>query len=101
MKYIAERKLLFKEKNTQTTKEMVIKISEPYIVTENDVKFPVDGVIAGCHVKIEGLDEPGYDLYGMDSLQAVNLASDIDPLLDRLSGNYDFFWSTGEPYFEE
>lgn len=101
MKYIAERKLLFSEKNAQSTKELVIKISEPFIATENNVKISVDGVTAGCHVEIEGLDESGYDLYGMDSLQAINLASNIDPLLERLSDKYDFFWITGEPYFEE
>jgi len=99
--YIAERTLLYSEKNTQTTKKMVVKISEPYIATENDVTFPVDGVTAGCHVEIEGLDEAGYELYGMDSLQAINLASNIDPLIERLSGKYDIFWHTGEPYLEE
>lgn len=101
MKYIAERKLLFSEKGSQATKEMVVKISEPFIATENNVSFPVDGVTAGCHVEIDGLDEAGYDLYGMDSLQAIHLASNIDPLIMRLSDKYSFFWITGEPYFEE
>jgi len=101
VKYIAERKLFFSEKNSQITKETIIKISEPFVVTENDVKFPVDGVTSGCHVEIEGLNENGFTLYGMDSLQAINLASNIDPLLEKLGDKYDFFWSTGEPYFEE
>jgi len=101
VKYIAERKLLFSEKGDQTTKEVVIRISEPFIATEENSSFPVDGVASGCHVEIEGLDEPGYDLYGMDSLQAINLASNIEPLIERLSDKYDFFWRTGEPYFEE
>lgn len=100
MKYVAERKLLFSEKNGHITKEIVVKVSEPFIATENNVSFPVDGVASGCHVEVEGLDEPGFDLYGMDSLQAINLASNIDPFLERLSDKYDFFWITGEPYFE-
>lgn len=101
MNYIAERKLLFSEKNARITKEITIKISSPYIVQQGDVKFTADGVVAGCHVEIDGLDEPGYDLYGMDSLQAINLASNIEPLIERLSAKYNFFWLTGEPYFEE
>ncbi len=101
MKYIAERKLLFSEKGVQTKKEVVVKISEPFIATEENVSFQTDGNVAGCHVEIVGLDEPGFDMYGMDSLQAISLASNIDPLIERLSDKYDFFWLTGEPYFEE
>jgi len=101
MDYIAERKLLFSEKNIHATKEITIKISYPYVVQQDDVQFPVDGVTAGCCVEIDGLDEPGFDLYGMDSLQAINLASNIEPLIERLSAKYNFFWLTGEPYFEE
>lgn len=58
-------------------------------------------MVAGCDVEIDGLDERKINYYGMDSLQAINLASDIDPLIKRLSAKYDFFWLTGEPYFEE
>lgn len=101
MKYIAERTLLFSEKNSEIKKTVAVKISAPFVATEENVNFPVNGVVSGCHVEIEGLNEPGFDLYGMDSLQAINLASDIDPLLKRLGCKYDFFWSTGEPYFEE
>lgn len=101
MNYIADRKLLFSEKNNHVTEEITIKIGNPYIVQQGDVEFSAEGVVAGCHVEIDGIDEPGYDLYGMDSLQAINLASNIEPLLERLSTKYDFFWLTGEPYFEE
>ena len=101
MKYIAERKLLVSEKTSDTTREVIIKISEPFIATEENASFPVDGVASGCHVEIVGLEEPGFDMYGMDSLQAINLASNIEPLLERLSDKYNFFWITGEPYFEE
>ena len=101
MKYIAERKLLFSEKTSQETKEIVVKISEPFVATEGNANFPGDGVASVCRVEIDGLDEPGFDLVGMDSLQAVNLASDIESLIKRLSDKYDFFWITGEPYFDE
>ncbi len=101
MNYIADRKLLVSEKGNRARKEVIIKISDPYIVQQGDVKFPVDGIISGCHVEIDGLDEQGFDLYGMDSIQAINLASNLDPLLEKMSAKYDFFWLTGEPYFEE
>ena len=101
MKYIAERKLLYSEKNTRTMRDVTIKISEPFVAVQEDVSFLTDGVISGCYVEIEGLDESGYIVYGADSLQAINMASNIEPLLKRLCDKYDFFWATGEPYFEE
>lgn len=101
MKYLAERKLLCSDKGSQDRKEVVVRISEPFIATRENAKFPVDGEMSGCRVEITGLDEPSFDLFGMDSLQAVNLASDIESLIKRLGDKYDFFWITGEPYFDE
>ena len=101
MKYVAERKLLYSEKGSNTKTEIVIKISEPFLLTENDVSFSTDGVAAGCCIVVDGLD--GFDevVYGVDSLQAVHLAADIEGFLKRLHTRFDLFWNTGEPYFEE
>ena len=100
-RYIAERKLLASKKGSDRKMEVVIRITEPYILQQQDVDFPVDGVAAGCRIAIEGIDMQEIDVYGMDSLQAVNLASNIESLLEKRLNKYDFFWATGEPYFEE
>lgn len=99
--YIAERKLLASEKGKRVRSEISVRISLPYIVLQESVQFPVDGIVSGCHVDIDGIDEPAFEVYGMDSLQAINMASNIEPLLKRLGARYDFYWITGEPYFEE
>jgi hypothetical protein len=99
--YIAERKLLVSEKGKRVKSEVRVRISLPYVVLQENVQFPVDGVVSGCHVDIDGIDERGFEVYGMDSLQAINMASDIEPLIKRLGARYDFYWITGEPYFEE
>jgi hypothetical protein len=101
LRYIAQRKFFASRKGSEHRQEVVVKITEPFVVQQGDTSFPADGMISGCKVEIEGLDEPGFDVYGMDSLQAINIASNIDPLLQRLSEQYDFFWISGEPYFEE
>jgi hypothetical protein len=36
-----------------------------------------------------------------DSLQALPLAADVEPVLKRLSSRYDFYFPTGEGYFDE
>jgi hypothetical protein len=100
-RYIAERRLLVSEKGSRKKTDVVIRITEPYSVRQDDVDFPVDGTTSGCHVEIDGLDVPAFDVYGMDSLQALSIASNIESLVKRLSDKFDFFWATGEPYFED
>lgn len=100
-KWLAERKLLFSKKGQGRRRELTIRISEPFLATESNSSFTPDGVISGCHVSIDGIDEPSFDVFGMDSLQAINIASDIEALVERLSQEYDFYWRTGEPYFDE
>ena len=92
---------MFSRKNDGVRKKLTVGIFAPKVVAQDKVPFPVDGVMSICHVDMEGLDEHGFDVYGADSMQAVNLASDIETVVKRLSDKYDFFWVTGEPYFEE
>jgi hypothetical protein len=97
--YIAERRLLYSLKGSHTRKEFIIRIGVPYAV-ENIAGSPVVESCAGCHVEIEGLDEKYSEVYGGDSIQAIHLASNIDPFLERLRKKYDLYWLSGEPYFE-
>jgi hypothetical protein len=102
-RYIAERHLLFAGKNDVVRKKLTVGICAPKVVAQEQVQFPVDGVMSKCHVELEGLNEHSFDVFGTDSMQAVNLASniEIEAVIKRLSDEYDFFWATGEPYFEE
>jgi len=98
--FIAERRLLYSPKGSDDRREFVIRIGAPYLVEEHMVDFPIKNGFAGCHVEIEGLSETYSEVYGADSLQAVNLASNVEPFLKRLQKKYDLYWSSGEPYFE-
>ncbi len=101
-KTIAERKLLFSSKGSDIRKEFVIRIDAPYIVDQNMVEFSVGDGLVGCHVEAESLPE-GYhhEVYGLDEVQALNIATNVEPFLKRLSSKYDLYWSSGEPYFDE
>lgn len=100
-RYIAERHLLFAGKNDGVRKKLTVGICAPKVIAQEQVQFPVDGIMSICHVDLEGLDEHSFDVYGTDSMQAVNLASNIEAVIKRLSDEHDFFGATGEPYFEE
>jgi hypothetical protein len=100
-RYIAERQLWFAAKKNGIRKRMLVGVRPPVVVAQDEVKYAVDGVMSKCHVELEGLNEHSFDVFGTDSLQAINLASNIEAVIERLSNEYDFFWATGEPYFEK
>jgi len=89
---IAERRLLYSKKGSSAKKELTIGIGVPYVDKAG---------MAKCPVEWRGLFEDFADICGMDTLQAVQLASDIDSMLRMLRNEYDFFWPSGEPYFDE
>ncbi len=98
--FIAERRLLYSLKGSDVRQEFSIRLGVPYTVEEDTVGHPAGKGAAGCHVELRGLEDACPDVYGVDSLQAVNLASNVEPLLRRLQKKYDLFWLSGDPYFE-
>lgn len=100
--FIAERRIDFAHKGSEKRKELIIQIGRPEIVDPEKVNFPVTDCTAVCMVEFIGFGkEYLYPTYGADLLQALQLASDVEPTLKRFTDKYDFFFQSGEPYFEE
>jgi hypothetical protein len=91
-KVIAERKLLYSAKGSSDRKDLTIRIGYPYVDKEG---------LTRCPVELEGLFEEYADIGGMDSLHALQLATNVDSMLGKLRHKFDFYWPSGEPYFEE
>jgi hypothetical protein len=53
---------------------------------------------ASCPRQYEGLFDSVADAVGADTVQALELATDIDSML-RQQTKYRFYWADGEPYF--
>ncbi len=101
-KSIAERELLYSLKGKSTRQKLVVRISAPYLVDESMVNFKFDHGTAGCTIEFDGLPESFVEkVYGADSIQALELATDVDPYLKCLEKKYDFYWPSGESYFDE
>jgi hypothetical protein len=99
---IAERHLTFSEKGKPERKALVIWIFAPKLVDQTSVSFQVAPGTAVCEVDFNGLPEPLLgDTIGADSLQALQFAADIEPVLKRLSERYDFYCPTSEGYFDQ
>ena len=57
--------------------------------------------MATCNLEIIGFKEPYVQtLYGADLLQALQQATNVDPILKAFSKKYDLYFEDGEPYFE-
>jgi hypothetical protein len=98
---VAERRLLCSRKNSNLRAEVVFRLGSPRATKGLNSAGLADGEMFECEVGIAGLEAPSVKYFGMDSVQALQLAADLDPLIRRLSIRYDFFWLTGEPYFDE
>lgn len=103
MKTIAKRVLFYSLKGSDIRNKFIIRIGHPYIVEENMVSFSIseEGLV-GCHIETEGLvKEYQHEAYGVDEIQAINIASNIEPFLKSIQKKYDLYWQSGEPYFED
>ncbi|HEV7606570.1 MAG TPA: hypothetical protein VGO61_04500 [Steroidobacteraceae bacterium] len=89
---VAERKLVYSAKDSPERRALIVRIGMPYL--------DKDGV-AKCPVAWEGLFEDFADIAGIDTLHALQLASNIDSMLEKLREKYDFFWDSGDPYFDD
>lgn len=101
--FIAERKLLYSLNGNEIRNEFTVGISAPYVVRQDMVNFTVgEGGCYGCQIGVIGLNEKHRDVYGADSLQAINIASNaIEPFLKGLNKKYDLFYLSGETYFDD
>ena len=91
---IATRELLVKTRANGEMHKLLIRVGRP--------RWREDG-LAECPVEWDGLipaqslsSAPGHDL-----LHALYLASNADEAIRALSAKYDFFWPTGESYFDD
>ena len=97
---IATRQMLYSVRGDSERKPFTLCITEPFLLT-GDVGFKYAPGAAGCTIFFDGLPEFELTVHGVDRIQALELAADVDPVLRGLNRRkYDFFWDDGEPYFE-
>lgn len=97
---IAERNLCFSLKGKHERKTFAVRVSAPRLV-DDSANFSFDDGAAVCTIEFNGLNESSFEVHGIDSIHALALAVDIDTHLKGMSKKYDFYWLTGEPYFDE
>jgi hypothetical protein len=98
---IAERRLLY-TRGDSDLRPAIIRIYLPQPVDPSSVRFSVSPGTAVCLLDFGDLPPGRVSVYGMDSLQALTLAVNIDPYIrgmERTDG-CRFYWDSGEPYFD-
>ncbi len=99
---IAQRNLLFSVKGQTERRPLVIRLYAPQPVTPDSPLYRPGQETASCRVEFDGIAAGNLgDTFGADTLQAIQLAADIEPTLKRLSKEYDFYFPTGERYFDK
>ena len=106
-KWIAERQLKCSLKGSDDVRDLIVRVGTPYLLEAGMVDFNFSHGTAGCTVEVTGPDPEHvyegsntHETYGADTLQALNLAADVEPMLKWLSKKYDIFFPDGEPYFD-
>ena len=90
-KLIAERRLFIEPIGANERRLLIIRIGHPYWDESRNV--------ACCPRQYLGLFDSIDDAIGIDAIQAINLATDIDSMLKPHLEKYKFYWEDGEPYF--
>lgn len=90
---IAERRLILEVIETGERRNLIIRVGIPYLLP--------GGKHAACPREYVGLFDCVADAKGMDLLQALYFAADVDSMLKSQTNKYRFYWLDGEPYFDE
>lgn len=98
---IAQRDLLFSKKGSSTKMELRVRIGLPRVVDRTSTGVLLDPGSAVCTIVFEGLGIKDIEVHGVDSLQALAQAVEIDKYLRGMTKNFDFFWPSGEAYFDD
>lgn len=100
MNWIAARELRVRAKGTHDFSALTIRVSAPALLDDAS-RFGDDGQsAAACTLEFVGVPSLAMKVHGMDTLQALSNALSVDGILRKFEERYDFFWPSGEPYFD-
>lgn len=92
-KWIVERDMLFEPVNGGERRQFTIRIGIPYWIEGEE--------FATCPREYDGFLDEVADTKGVDVIHALFLASDVDRFLTAFRSKYNFYYLSGEDYFEE
>lgn len=100
---IATRKLLYSLDGESARRELTVCITAPTTLDPRSVSFEFDEGAASCSIIFDGFPEKDIVVHGMDAIQALTFAVDIDPYLRGFSRKHkcSFYFVTGDPYFDD
>jgi hypothetical protein len=93
------REIMYSRKGGGELRKLTIRIVGPRALTAEEVNFEVTGDMAICNIIFDGIDKSDEIVYGVDNLQALSIAIDLNGYLKSLTNKYDFYWKDGDPYF--
>jgi len=99
---LVERELAYSTPPASERRRFVFRLFIPFEFQEGMVDFAFSKGAAGRTYEIDGLPHKySFTCIGADRLQALQLAADVDGHLRMFRDKYEFFFTDGEPYFED
>jgi len=98
---VATRLLYYVRHGETVRHECLVRISKPFLVTEETAGYSFKQGDCRCYVEFDGLPERGFACEGVDGAQALTLALNFDSILKHHQKKYTFYFPDGEPYFED
>jgi len=98
---VATRELRYSKKGGSERTPLRIVVYRPTLLSSLGPSSHAGSEYAVCRVEFSGIDEPDFVAHGADTLHALALAVDVDPILRAISRRYDLYFVSGEGYFDE
>lgn len=98
---VAQRELLFRRKGTSAMSELHVRIGVPTAVDRTSTGKLLDAGSAVCTIAFDGLGIKDIEVHGVDTLHALAQAIEVDKYLRGMAKSFEFFWPSGEPYFDD
>jgi hypothetical protein len=100
---IATRELFYSLDGESERRCLTVCITAPAPLVSGSVPFEFDEGAASCSIIFDGFPEQEIVVHGMDTMQALTFAVNIDPYLRGFSRKHkcSFFFVTGDPYFDD
>lgn len=97
---VATRRIAYAERNGLASGILEVRVMLPQVVDADECSSVSPPSSYSCRVSFDAFPRLDYEVHGADAIQALELAVNIDPVLQSLQHKYVLSFLDGEPYFE-
>ncbi|TVZ41984.1 hypothetical protein P886_1336 [Alteromonadaceae bacterium 2753L.S.0a.02] len=97
---VANRTLKLKHKRSDNLSSLTINVGNPRLLSKEEIGYSENSTVSACEVEFIGLPIETIIVHGIDSIHAIQQAVQIDKYLTKYRNEYEFYYISGDLYFE-